>query len=119
MIPSTTGSTTGNSLPITSTTVLMAFTKMVPTKLTTVESSGITAGMPDSRQSRKSLPATVDVVHAKVYNLAEHTSKGLDQRHNRLDGGHRRTEHITEIQTADAEIGQLFLDALQTLRVVS
>ena len=46
MIPSTTGSTTGNSLPITSTTVLMAFTKMVPTKLTTVESSGITAGMP-------------------------------------------------------------------------
>ena len=56
------------------------------------------------------------MVHAKVYNLVEHTSKGLDQRHNRLDGGHRRTEHITEIQTADAEIGQLFLDALQTLR---
>ena len=56
------------------------------------------------------------MVHAEVYDLTEHASKGLDQRHNRLDCGHCRAKHVAEIQTSDTELGQFILDALQPLR---
>ena len=46
MMPRITGSTTGSTLPTRSTATLMALTSVVPTRLTTVDSSGMTAGMP-------------------------------------------------------------------------
>ena len=46
MTPKITGSTTGRTLPTMSTATLMALTSVVPTRLTTVDSSGITAGIP-------------------------------------------------------------------------
>ena len=53
------------------------------------------------------------MVHAEVYDLAEHPRKGLDQRHDCLDGRHCRREHIAQIQAADVEARQFLLDALQ------
>ena len=56
------------------------------------------------------------MVRSEVYDLAEHPRKGLDQRHDRLDGRHCRREHVTQIQAADVEARQFLLDALQSFR---
>ena len=47
----------------------------------------------------------LDVVHAQIHDLGEHTGKGLDQRHDCLDSRGHCAKHITHVQPSDVKTG--------------